>query len=145
MLGIILDIILIVLKVIGILLLAILGLLIVLLSIVLFVPVRYKSLGEFDKGDKGLEYQITAKVTWLVHIVSIKFQRNGNRNLLSFKIFGIEMLNREKKRSKRKKKRNKNQKNSKSNKSDIIEKEKPITNKTDISKDPCEFFAGVFF
>ena len=138
MLGVILDIILIVLKVIGILLLSILGLLIVLLSIVLFVPVRYKSLGEFDKGDKGLEYQIVAKVTWLLHIVSIKFQRNGNKNFLSFKIFGIEMLNREKKRSKRKKKKTKKQKNIKSNKGNLSEEKKPVTKETNVSKDIVE-------
>lgn len=102
MLGVILDILLIVLKVIGIFVLSILGLFILLLLIVLFVPIRYKSNGQFEKTEDGLEHEVYAKITWCLHIISIKFNRVQNKNILSFKILGIDFLNRKKKTKKNK-------------------------------------------
>ena len=90
MLGIILDIILIILKIIGILLLSILGLVVFLTLIILFVPIRYKSVGDFEKDD-GFTHHIYAKVTWCLHIVSITFSRIENKNELIIKVFGINV------------------------------------------------------
>lgn len=102
MLGVILDILLIVLKVIGIFVLSILGLFILLLLVVLFVPIRYKSNGQFEKTEDGFEHEAYAKITWCLHIISIKFNRVQNKNILSFKILGIDFLNRKKKPKKNK-------------------------------------------
>ena len=104
MLGVILDILLIVLKVIGIFVLSILGLFILLLLVVLFVPIRYKSNGQFEKTEEGFEHEVYAKISWCLHIISIKFNRVQNKNVISFKILGIDFLNR-KKKPKRKKTR----------------------------------------
>ena len=117
MLGVILDILLIVLKVVGIFLLSILGLFILLMLVILFVPIRYKSSGQFSKNEDGTEHQIYAKVTWCLHIVSVNFQRVDNKNVLAFKLFGINLLNREKK------------------KKQVNTKEKKNANKKDRSKD----------
>ena len=132
MLGVILDIILLVLKIIGILLLSILGLIVILLLIVLFVPVRYKSSGQFNKTEEGLEHQIYAKITWCLHIVSIRFQRVDNENVLVFKLFGIDLLNR--------KKNNKNDRitltssTKKDEVKDNMKKDVVIIQKTDVSE-----------
>ena len=126
MLGVILDILLIVLKVIGIFLLSILGLFILLMLVILFVPIRYRSNGQFNKDEEGFEHQIYAKVTWCLHIVSINFQRVDNKNVLAFKLFGINLLNKEKKKAKKKV-------NKKANKNDIS-KEKQINSISKTSK-----------
>lgn len=150
MLGVILDIILLVLKIIGILLLSILGLIVILLLIVLFVPVRYKSSGQFNKTEEGLEHQIYAKITWCLHIVSIRFQRVDNENVLVFKLFGIDLLNRKKNnkndRIKEKKKKPKGNKDIKQDNitltsstkkdevKDNMKKDVVIIQKTDVSE-----------
>lgn len=60
-----LTVVLTILKWIGIALLVLLGVLIFLLCLILFVPIRYKANG-FCKDS----YQIHAKATWLLHIIS---------------------------------------------------------------------------
>ena len=80
MLGAILNIMLIILKMLGILLLSALLLVIFLLLIVLFVPIRYKSSGDFQKNENGIEHHIFAKVTWCLRIISIGFERVDNKN-----------------------------------------------------------------
>lgn len=102
MLGAILNIMLIILKILGILLLSALLLVIFLLLIVLFVPIRYKSSGDFQKNENGVEHHIFAKVTWCLRVISIGFQRTDNKNNISFKIFGFDLLNRKKKPKKQK-------------------------------------------
>lgn len=91
MLSVILDIILIILKIIGIMLLAILGLVLILLLVVLFVPIRYKSSGDFAKNEEGVSYNISANVSWLLHIVSVRFSLHGKETDFKLKIFGINI------------------------------------------------------
>lgn len=55
-----------ILKIIGIILLCLLGLLFVLLTVVLFVPVRYRIQGEV----KEKETQIHIRASWLCHVIS---------------------------------------------------------------------------
>ena len=124
MLGVILDILLIVLKVIGIFVLSILGLFILLLLVVLFVPVRYKSNGQFEKTEDGFEHEVYAKITWCLHIISIKFNRVQNKNVISFKILGIDFLNRKKKTKKKKARKRTNRKTSQG---EIITTDSPKT------------------
>ncbi len=87
MLGVILTI----LKILGIILLVILGLILTLVLVVLFVPIRYKSRGYVEKTDEGILDNISVKVTWLLHIVSVKFDIDGKDSKLSIKIFGREL------------------------------------------------------
>lgn len=109
MLGIILDIILIILKITGILILAILGLVVVLTLVILFVPIRYKSIGDFEK-DEGFKHHIYAKVTWCLHIVSVTFSRIENKNDFVIKIFGIN-IDKFKKKPQKSSSKKKNRKN----------------------------------
>lgn len=102
MLETILSIILIILKILGILLLSALLLIVTLLLIVLFVPIRYKSAGDFSKNENGIEHHIFAKITWCLRIISINYQRVDNKNNISFKVFGYDFLNRKRKPKKRK-------------------------------------------
>lgn len=83
-----LSIILTILKIIGIILLVILGLLLTVALIVLFVPIRYKSTGRFAKEDDGIKDNILVRVTWLLHIVSVRFELNNTETNLIIKIFG---------------------------------------------------------
>lgn len=102
MLETILSIILIILKILGILLLSTLLLVVTLLLIVLFVPIRYKSAGNFSKNENGIEHHIFAKITWCLRIISINYQRVDNKDNISFKVFGYDFLNRKRKPKKRK-------------------------------------------
>ena len=122
MLGIILDIILIILKVTGILLLAILGLVVLLTLIILFVPIRYKSIGDFEKDD-GFTHQIYAKATWCLHIVTVTFRRIENKNDLVIKVFGINID-----RFKRRKKSSKKQKDKKKKNTKLLSKDAKQSN-----------------
>ena len=75
-----------VLMIIGIVLLCILGLILLAVFLVLFVPVRYKANGTF----KDNKPSFCAKVTWLLHIVSVRY-RLGEEEPLSVRIFGIRL------------------------------------------------------
>lgn len=92
MLGVILDILLIILKIIGITLLVVLGLLLTLILVVLFVPIRYTSSGAFNKNEDGISYSISAKVTWLLHIVSVNCVFLNEKNVFQLRIFGIDLI-----------------------------------------------------
>lgn len=60
-----LQIVLLVLKIIGIILASVLGILIALVLIVLFVPIRYKLKAEYEE-----DFKAAARITWLLRIVS---------------------------------------------------------------------------
>lgn len=79
-----LHILLVILKIIGIILAALLGLLVLILLLVLFVPIRYK--GKLRKEE---ELEVTARVNWLLHIISVPVVfRNGVRSA-KIKFLGI--------------------------------------------------------
>ena len=81
MLGIILNI----LKIIGIILLILLALIVLILCIILFVPIRYKAEGNYKDN-----YLINAKVTWLLHLFSLRVSQSSLETLhIIFKISGI--------------------------------------------------------
>ena len=61
-----LHVVLLILKIIGIILAALLGLLLLILLLLLFVPIRYKG-----RLQKEKELLVRAKVTWLLHMVSV--------------------------------------------------------------------------
>ncbi len=82
------------LKVIGILLGITLGLIVTLLLIVLFVPIRYKG--------KAHNTDIVAKITWLLHLLSISIEYKDNNFKYVIKVLGIT-INKDKKKKKQKK------------------------------------------
>lgn len=57
-----------ILKIIGMILVSILGLLVLLLCIFLFVPVRYKVKGSYEKQLDTLKVEV--KVSWLLHLIA---------------------------------------------------------------------------
>lgn len=93
-----LQIILLVLKIIGIILLCILGLLILAVLMVLFVPVRYRAIVHYhdDLVAKG-------KISWLLHIISLTVSYENGELQKIIRIFGIKYKKRERKPKKVKK------------------------------------------
>ncbi len=80
---------LLIVKIIGILLASIVGLVLLLLALILFVPFRYKLYGQ-----KHDDLYLMAKVTWLLHIVSFKFEYTGEGKPVSkARVFGIPVYN----------------------------------------------------
>lgn len=86
-----LSVILTILKILGIILLVILGLILALVLVILFVPIRYRSKGYVEKTDEGINDKILVKVSWLLHIVSVRFELDGKEGKLVVKIFGKEL------------------------------------------------------
>lgn len=74
-----------ILKIIGIILLCLLGLLFVLLTVVLFVPVRYRIQGEV----KEKETQIHIRASWLCHAISFLGDYVDGMFDYILKIFGV--------------------------------------------------------
>ena len=81
-----------VLAFIGIVLLAILGLILLVLLLILFVPVRYRVDGSFKENKPTL----SARVTWLLHFVSIRYNL-GDETPLTIRILGIKLKDKEEK------------------------------------------------
>ena len=79
-----LHIILTILKIIGIMLLVIIGLVLLICACILFVPVRYNATITYK--DKPV---VKAQMTYLLHIVSAKYLREGREGNISLRIFGF--------------------------------------------------------
>ena len=75
-------------KIILITLLSLLGVLIALLLMVLFVPVRYKGMGSFDKDLKP-NFTCDIRVSWLLHILSFRFWSTDSEKNMTIRILGI--------------------------------------------------------
>lgn len=82
-----LHVILQILCIIGIVLLCLLGLLLLLILLVLFVPIRYRLIGHKE----GEIFDITAKVTYLLHLVSVRFEYPEPGSLV-IRVFGIRIF-----------------------------------------------------
>ena len=81
------SVLLIILKIIGITLLVVLGIILLVLLLILFVPVRYRSSGNYH--DQAT-FAIEGHITWLLHIVSAKAVYHANQPFhLYLKLFGI--------------------------------------------------------
>lgn len=74
-----------ILKIIGIILLALLALLLLVIVLVLFVPVRYKILGELEE-----EITVHARVTWLLHLISWQADYQNKEFDTFLRILGIK-------------------------------------------------------
>lgn len=83
-----LHVVLLILKIIGIILAALLGLLLLILLLLLFVPIRYKG-----RLQKEKELLVRAKVTWLLHMVSVPVVFQEGTLSARIKLFGITIKN----------------------------------------------------
>lgn len=84
-----------ILKIIGIILLCILSFILVLLLLILFVPVRYRLKAVRKEQDDAMVHA-DAKVTWLLHLLSVSF-RYPEAAYLKVRVFGIPVYSTEKK------------------------------------------------
>jgi len=82
-----------------------------LLLLVLFVPVRYRMSGEYEK-----EINAEISISWLLHVVSVRLKKNGDKTDLILKIFGIRFGKKKEKEQTEKKKEKKTNKKEKEKK-----------------------------
>lgn len=76
-----------ILKIIGITLLVILGIILLVLLLILFVPVRYRAIGNYHNQNT---YAAEGRITWLLHVISAKAVYHANQPFhLCLKLFGI--------------------------------------------------------
>lgn len=120
---ILIDILLWILKWIGILLLALLGLLIFLVLLVLLAPIRYR--GRLHKGEEPEDsFFGEGRVTWLNPILRICARYEGKKLIYRVRLFGICIINSEK--PKKEKKEKKKKKEEKSAPEHTIEESVPV-------------------
>lgn len=152
-----LQVLLLILKILGILFVSVIALLLFFILLVLFVPVRYRA-----QGHKAEEYGIEAKISWLLHIFRIRI-RYLPETKLSYEVHLLWFLflsndeawkaeNEEKKKQKQKEKRAKRKaKQKKKSGATVVRKqgvtsEKPLiegnadSSSTSVStvENPCE-------
>lgn len=94
-----LEVILLILKIIGIVLLAILGLVLLVVLALLFVPFRYKA-----RGRKYEKIEANGSVTWLLHALRVKFSFEDGKlkSRIKFLFFTITDSEKEEKKSDKK-------------------------------------------
>ena len=102
------SIFLLVLKIIGIVLLSVVGLVVLILSLILFVPIRYRIGGKYENDP-----EVVAKVSWLLHILSVKASFIAGKLTYTIRLFGIPLKGSNKKEKPRKVKKTKDKKDKK--------------------------------
>ena len=86
-----------ILKILGIIILVLIGILVSGILILLFVPVRYHAKGYYRET-----YEVRAKVTWLLHVVSAQVVYSKEQALLLvIKLFGVTVFHNQKREAKR--------------------------------------------
>lgn len=99
------EIILLILKIIGICLLVLLGICVFLIGSVIFIPVRYRMKGN---GQVPNKLEADAVFSWFLHIIHARIHYNTNGLQFNIRIFGIPLhLGKEKKSKKQIKKKRK--------------------------------------
>lgn len=113
-----------ILKILGIVLLLLLGVILVLLLLILFLPIKYKIIGEIGEKTK-----MQGTISWLFHLVAISFCYEMKQLNVFLRIVGIPIklpISREEKQKKKttkKLRKNSKKKTSEIEKEDFIEKE----------------------
>ena len=79
-----------ILKITGIVLLCILALVLLILAIILFVPIHYRAVADYNDSDSA--YNVNARVHWILHIVRVNFdmdkqKRDTEAKVLFFKVY----------------------------------------------------------
>ena len=97
----VLYILLTILKILGITLGGVIALLLIIAALVLFVPIRYRGNASFcNKPD------VSARITYLLHMISVRFEMHEGKSELVIKLFGIKLGKKKKRKGKKKKKKN---------------------------------------
>ncbi|MDO4343519.1 MAG: hypothetical protein Q4C50_01825 [Eubacteriales bacterium] len=104
-----LHIILTILKIVFLLLAVIFLLLLAALLLVLFVPVRYEASAEAKNGISA-----SAKITWLLHALTVRMEYRNKSMSLSAKVFGYPLIGRDRQKKKSKSKAAKDTESSRS-------------------------------
>lgn len=94
-----LNILLCILKIIGIAILVILGLIILILCLILFVPIRYRIYASFHQKP-----HVSAHITYLLKLLHVDFELDGKESELKIKIFGHNISDKKEKNSRENKK-----------------------------------------
>ena len=81
------EIVLLILKIIGIILLVLLGILLTLLLLVLFFPISYRVSASYNEAVKA-----RAKVYWLFHLISVTFDYGDGVKKCILRLFGIPLM-----------------------------------------------------
>jgi len=123
-----LSVLLTVLKIIGLVLLALLCILLALFLLILFVPIKYKAVGEY----KDKKPDILLNVSYLLHIVSVSFTFKDKKPEFYVKIFGFRL--KKKKVNQNKSKNNKEISNSEQTNKEVISKKEVNLLKEDNSQ-----------
>lgn len=76
-----------ILKIIGIILLVLLGILILAILLVLFYPVSYRIKGSYHKG-----LQMDGKITWLFHLLSMRFLMENQKEKLYLRVLWFKKV-----------------------------------------------------
>lgn len=96
-----LNILLCILKIIGIAILVILGLIVLILCLILFVPIRYRIYASFHQKPHA-----SAHITYLLKLLDVDFELDGKEAELKIKIFGHNISDKKEKNSRENKKSN---------------------------------------
>ncbi len=96
-----LNILLCILKFIGIAILVILGLIILILCLILFIPIRYRIYASFHQKP-----HVSAHITYLLKLLHVDFGLDGKKSELKIKIFGHNISDKKEKNSRENKKSN---------------------------------------
>ncbi len=86
-----------ILKIIGIILLVIIGAVLLLILIILLAPIHYKACGSYEDTDN--KYEISAKASWLLHIVRVSFDMDKEKQDIAAKVLFFKVYPRPEKAS----------------------------------------------
>ena len=113
-----------ILKVLGIILLVIIGLILLLFLAALFLPVRYRIHGEYEK-----DFHLEAKAGWLFHLIYFHFKLDGKEKKGILRVLGIPVLQIPPDENKKRKKKTKSRKKAKKSKKKTKKKNKKKWNR----------------
>lgn len=116
-----LELLLLILKIIGIVIASVLGLVLFLIVLVLFVPIRYRI-----KGNNQGEVNVLVKVSWLFRCLYIRAEYANEKFVYAVRIFGYTLMGTNKKKKAKKKTKKKKPKSTNHKKRPDVEPELSI-------------------
>lgn len=126
-----------VLKIIGIILLVLLGILLAAVLLILFVPLRYEAelTGRYEQEEEDapqiLQYTVSARVSWLLRLVSVRFRADETSHELKIRICGVLLSGR------KKKKKRKQEGKTKKQEAPVLQRTEAKTEETPVSREPA--------
>ena len=123
-----------VLKIIGFILLGLLAFLILLLLAVLFVPIRYRVVAQYE--EKAIA-RITAG--WFLHLIGVRLVISDQEKSCKLKLFGIPLIDFfSPRKDKRKKRRSKSHQDKQPAKQSVHQDEQPVEQSVHLDEQPVE-------